>query len=571
MRAVTGTVGGADQPLGSAPRRDGGSTQSPGRQGSPEESISTSNDHQVRHLVIVLGDQLDAGSAAFDGFNRQVDVVWMAEVDEEAEHVWTTKPHIAIFLSAMRHFRDALRRDGYQVDYRRMDDDRLSRDSGPDTRTSLDGELRLTLEARRPEKIIVVQPGEWRVREQLIDAAEHAAVPMEIRPDNHFICSAETFEEHAEGRKRLVMEHFYREMRRRTGILMKDGEPVGGDWNYDAQNRESFGKEGPGDVPTPIAFEPDTVTFEVLELVEERFRDHPGSLAHFDWPVTQEQAEQALNDFIERRLPRFGRYEDAMWTDEPYLYHSRLSAALNLKLLDPRMAIRAAEEAYDRNEGGTNRRLELNAVEGFIRQILGWREYVRGIYWRYMPAYVERNALGADASLPAFYWTGETDMACLRHCIQQTLDYGYAHHIQRLMVTGLFALLLGVAPQQVHAWYLAVYVDAVEWVELPNTLGMSQFADGGLMATKPYCASGKYVERMSNYCDQCRYNPSRRVGEEACPFTTLYWDFLMRHEERWGKNPRMGLQLYNLRRIEEDEQRAIRRQATRLRERIAAD
>jgi len=524
------------------------------------QSMSTSSDHRARHLVLVLGDQLDAGSAAFDGFDRELDVVWMAEVTEEAEHVWTTKPHIAIFLSSMRHFRDQLEVDGFRIDYRELGDGPV----GPDDRDTLAAQLCRAVRAWRPERLIVVQPGEWRVQESLREAADQVDVPLEIRADRHFLCPLQVFEEHAAGRKRLLMEHFYHEMRRRTGILMDDEGPVGGKWNYDDQNRGSFGREGPGDIPAPVRFQPDDVTRQVLDLVADRFHGHPGSLEHFDWPVSSEQAQEALADFVKHRLPNFGDYQDAMWTGEPYLYHSRLSAALNLKLLDPREALEAAEQAYLEDHA------PLNAVEGFIRQILGWREYVRGIYWRHMPEYAERNALDVHAPLPAFYWTAETDMACLRHCIQQTLDHGYAHHIQRLMVTGLFALLLGVAPQEIHAWYLAVYVDAVEWVELPNTLGMSQFADGGLMATKPYCASGNYIQRMSNYCGNCRYQPSERVGEEACPFTTLYWDFLMRHEERLGENPRMGLQLYNLRRIDQAERRAIHRQAARLREQMAS-
>jgi deoxyribodipyrimidine photolyase-related protein len=505
----------------------------------------------VRHLVLVLGDQLDIGSAAFDGFDRRADVVWMAEVDDEAKHVWATKPHIALFLTGMRHFRDQLQTEGFRVDYRNIDD--------PLNRGSLGAELRRAVEAQRPKKVIVVQPGEWRVQEQLLDAAEQAGVLLEIRPDRHFLCPLPVFEEHIEGRKQLLMEHFYREMRRRTRVLMDGEEPVGDQWNYDADNRASFGKRGPEDVPAPISFEQDALTRDVLDLVEDRFGDHPGSLGSFDWPVTSDQAQDALKDFIQHRLSAFGTYQDAMWAGEPYLYHSRLSAALNLKLLDPRDAIEAAQQAFREANA------PLNAVEGFIRQILGWREYVRGIYWHHMPEYAELNALGADGSLPGFYWTAETKMNCLRHCIRQTLEYGYAHHIQRLMVMGLFALLLGVEPQQVHEWYLAVYVDAVEWVEMPNTLGMSQFADGGIMASKPYCASGKYIQRMSNYCTECRYRPGRRLGDEACPFTTLYWDFLMRHEEPLSKNRRMGLQLHNLRRIDPDERRAIRRQASRAR------
>ena len=347
------------------------------------------------------------------------------------------------------------------------------------------------------------------------------------------------------------MEFFYREMRRRYSVLMEGGQPVGGAWNFDAENRGAFGKAGPGLVPRAVEFPPDAITREVCALVEERFAEHPGKLAHFSWPVTCEQAQSALDDFIANRLPSFGTYQDAMWTDEPFLYHSRISTALNLKLLDPRVAIKAAEDAYRRGAA------PLEAVEGFIRQILGWREYVRGIYWQLMPGYAEGNALNAYAALPAFYWTGETDMECLRQALRQTLDYGYAHHIQRLMVTGLYALLLGVEPRQVHEWYLAVYVDAVEWVELPNTMGMSQFADGGVMASKPYAASGKYIQRMSNYCKACRYDPAESVGKDACPFTTLYWDFLMRNEERLRKVPRMEMQLRNLVRIEPAKRAAI--------------
>jgi deoxyribodipyrimidine photolyase-related protein len=511
----------------------------------------------IRHLVVVLGDQLNRESAAFDGFDGETDAVWMAEVREEAEHVWTSKPHIAIFLSAMRHFRDQLRADGFEVDYREMD--------GPDNRGDLGSELLRGVEAREPEKVIVVKPGEWRVERVLIDAMRRPGMVLEIRPDRHFLSSLDAFEEHLDGRRQLLLERFYRELRRDSGILMDGDEPAGDRWNYDAENRKSFGKEGPGEVPSPIAFPPDAITREVLDLVERHFADHPGSLDYFDWPVTSAQAERALADFVDHRLADFGSYQDAMWTEEPYLFHSRLSAALNLKLLDPHDAIDAAERAY------TASGAPLNSVEGFVRQILGWREYVRGVYWHHMPEYIELNALGADAPLPDFYWTADTEMMCLHECIQQTLEYDYAHHVQRLMVTGLFALLLGVEPRRVHEWYLAVYVDAVEWVELPNTLGMSQFADGGIMATKPYCASGSYIRRMSNYCEDCRYEPLERLGEDACPFTTLYWDFLMRHQERLGENPRMGLQLYNLRRIDSDERRAIRRQAITLRDRVTAE
>ncbi|MEM1303853.1 MAG: cryptochrome/photolyase family protein, partial [Planctomycetota bacterium] len=290
----------------------------------------------------------------------------------------------------------------------------------------------------------------------------------------------------------------------------------------------------------------------VLELVAERFDDHPGSLESFDWPVTPREAKACLRDFIKHRLANFGDYQDAMWTDEPWLYHARLSSALNLKLINPREVVDAAEKAY--RDGVA----PLNAVEGFIRQILGWREYVRGVYWLYMPQYVKRNVMKATAELPDFFWTGATDMECLSQAIGQTLEHGYAHHIQRLMVTGLYCLLLGVDPKRVHEWYLAVYVDAVEWVELPNSLGMSQYADGGVMASKPYIATGKYIQRMSNYCGSCRYNPAKATGDDACPFTTLYWDYLMRHESRLAGNNRMALQVKNLARKSDEELEAIR-------------
>ncbi|GIV11292.1 MAG: cryptochrome/photolyase family protein [Fimbriimonadales bacterium] len=506
----------------------------------------------MRHLILILGDQLDRSSAALDGFDPTCDAVWMAEVAEEATHVWSHKARIAIFLSAMRHYRDWLRQQGYTVHYHALDD--------PQNQGSFASELTRTVKQHQPQTLVVVEPGEWRVLQSLKQTAQQLGVPLEIRPDRHFLMSIDEFKRHAAGRKQLRLEFFYREMRQRTGILMEGKQPVGGAWNYDASNRQAFGKQGPGLVPRPISFAPDALTQEVIRLVETRFPHHPGSLRNFDWAVTPEQAEHALDDFIENRLPLFGPYQDAMWTGEPYLYHSRLSSAINLKLLDPRRAIQKAVDAYRQNHA------PLQSVEGFVRQLLGWREYIRGVYWLAMPDYLERNALNAQAQLPDFYWTGETDMNCLRETITQTLQYGFAHHIQRLMVTGLYALLLGVHPKQVHAWYLAIYVDAVEWVELPNVYGMSQFADGGLMASKPYIASGKYLQRMSNYCAGCRYKPDRATGDDACPFTTLYWDFLLRHEAAFANHPRLGQQIRNLRHLSEADKQAIRQQATILRQ-----
>jgi deoxyribodipyrimidine photolyase-related protein len=398
-------------------------------------------------------------------------------------------------------------------------------------------------------------PGDWRVLRQLRDTAESHALPLDIRDDNHFLSTVREFKAHAQGRKSLRLEYFYRELRRKHDILMEGNQPIGGQWNFDADNRGSFGKTGPSKLPPPSRFEPDDITREVMALVNTRFAHHPGSLSQFGWPVTRTQALQVLADFIQYRLPQFGQYQDAMWEGEVWLYHSHLSSSLNLKLLHPTEVIAAAQDAFHSGHA------PLAAVEGFVRQILGWREYVRGIYWTEMPGYLERNAMQAQADLPSFFWTGDTDMACLRDAIGQTLMHGYAHHIQRLMVTGLYALLFGVHPKQVHAWYLSVYVDAVEWVELPNTLGMSQYGDGGLMASKPYVASGKYIDRMSNHCKGCRFNPAESIGEAACPFTTLYWDYLDRHADTLAKNPRMLMQLKNLNRLSESQRAAITEQA----------
>ncbi len=502
----------------------------------------------MRNLLLVLGDQLSPVSPVFDAADPAHDAVWMAEVVEESTRTWSSKPRTALFLSAMRHFRDATRARGWTVHYRALDD--------RENTGTLAGELRAAVAALRPERLIVIEPGEYGVRESLRAAAEEMGVALQIRRDAHFLGTVEDFRAHASGRKQLRMEFFYREMRKRHGVLLDaDGSPTGGAWNFDAENRASFGKQGPGLLPPPRRFEPDAITREVIALVQEVFPGHRGALDDFDWPVTPDDARAALDDFITHRLADFGRWQDAMWTGEAWLYHSRLAAAMNLHLLDPRDAIAAAEAAY------RERRAPLEAVEGFIRQILGWREYVRGIYWLQMPEYLERNAMHAEEALPDFYWTGDVEMRCLQDAIGQTLRYGYAHHIQRLMVTGLYALLLGVRPQRVHDWYLAVYVDAVEWVELPNTLGMSQYGDGGVMASKPYVATGKYIQRMSNYCGECRYDPAEAVGDDACPFTTLYWDYLLRHETLLRGNQRMTMQLKNLARLSDERRAAIRERA----------
>ena len=509
---------------------------------------------KLRNLIVVLGDQLDLEASSYDNFDARVDAVWMAEVADESTSVWSSRPRTVMFLAAMRHFALALKAVNRPLHYAQLD---ASGNQG-----SLAAQLKADMERLRPARLVMTEPGDWRVLQAIKAVADASGTPLEICEDRHFLSSVSDFAAHARGRKSLRMEYFYREQRRRHSVLMdpqNEGAPLGGKWNFDAENREAFGAAGPGEVPPRCAFKPDAVTRKVIALVEGRFPQHPGRLESFAWPVTRAQALQSLRAFVKERLPQFGRYQDAMWPGDPWLYHSHLSAALNLKLLNPREVLAAAVAAYESGHA------PLASVEGFVRQILGWREYVRGIYWTQMPGYLELNTLGADADLPEWYWTGDTDMACLRDAIGQTLTHGYANHIQRLMVTGLYALMLGVQPKQVHAWYLAVYVDAVEWVELPNTLGMSQYADGGLMGSKPYVATGKYIERMSPHCKGCRYDPAQRSGERACPFTTLYWNFLMRHEATLAKNPRMALQVKNLARMDAAQRQEVALRAAAIR------
>ncbi len=510
---------------------------------------------KVRRLVIVLGDQLDPEADFGDDFDRDRDAVLMMEVREEATYVPQHKIRLALFFSAMRHYRDRLEKKGLRVLYSELTD--------RNNRGSFDAELGRWINKTRAKSLAVRRPGDYRVLEKLEAAADKAGLELERLPDPHFLCTVDEFADHAAERKTLLMERFYRWMRKRYDVLMDDDQPVGGRWNFDADNRKSFGKDGPGKIKAPRSFRPDDITKDVLAMVAAEFPDSPGTLEHFDYPVTHEQARQALKDFIKHRLANFGDYQDAMATGYPYLYHSRLSCVMNLRMLHPMDAIRAAEDAWRNGDA------DLATVEGFIRQILGWREYIRGVYWLKMPDYLDGNALDADVPAPDFLWTGETDMNCVHQSVEQLKDHAYAHHIQRLMVLGLFCLVAGVRPREVHDWHMSMYADAIDWVSLPNVLGMSQYADGGFLATKPYCASGNYINKMSDYCSGCRYNPKKTVGDDACPFTTLYWDFLSRNRQRLANNHRMGLQFKNLDRKSDADRRAIREQAQAIKEGLA--
>lgn len=480
----------------------------------------------VRRLLPVFGDQLSPQLASLREADPAQDVLLLAEVMSEASYVPHHPRKIALIFSAMRHFAIEMRARGFQVHYRTLDD--------PDNQGSLPAEIACWVRASGAHEVHLTETGEWRL-EQALHGLD-LAVPVHWHGDDRFLCSRAAFARWAGTRTELRMEAFYRGMRRRHGWLMEGpGEPCGDVWNLDKDNRKALPSGHP--VPEPFSCPPDACTQEVLKLVGQRFAHHYGRLDGFDYPVTRADAERLWRHFLDAGLRDFGTYQDAMARGEPYLHHARISAALNIGLLDLRQLCAEVDAAY--REG----RVPLNSAEGFLRQLIGWREYVHGVYWLRMPEYRELNVLGNTRALPDFYWTGATDMACMREAIGQTLALGYAHHIQRLMVTGNFALLAGIAPQAIGEWYLAVYLDAFEWVELPNTQAMVMHADGGYLASKPYCASGQYIRRQSDYCKGCHYQVGEALGERACPFNALYWHFLIRHRERFAHYPRM-LNLY---------------------------
>ena len=495
----------------------------------------------VRNLILVLGDQLTPDLSSLAAGDPARDRVLMAELHDEASYVRHHKKKIAFVLSAMRHFADELRGLGWTVDYVTLD--------APDNQGNFSDQIAHAVAGTRPERIVVTQAGEWRVAEMIGGWSERFALPVDVLPDDRFLCTPSAFREWATGRKQLRMEYFYRDMRRQTGLLMEGDRPVGGRWNFDAENRKPAAASL--FMPRPETCAPDAITQEVLALVEARFGNHFGDLAPFWFAVTREAAEQAFALFVRQTLPQFGDFQDAMLAGEPFLYHAVIAQYLNCGLLDPLRVCQAVEAAWRAGH------VPLNSAEGFIRQVIGWREYVRGIYWLKMPGYEQSNFFGHTRALPDFYWTAQTDMACVRAAVTQTREQAYAHHIQRLMVTGNFAMLAGVDPHALHQWYLAVYADAYEWVELPNTVGMSQFADGGLLASKPYAASGAYINRMSDYCGTCRYDVKQRTGTQACPFNALYWDFIARHRDSIGTNPRMAQMVRTYDKFAADEQRRI--------------
>lgn len=483
----------------------------------------------MKILVPIFGDQLSLQMSSLEGISKSDIIVLMVEVSEETSYVPHHKSKIAYIFSAMRHHAADLREKGWRVDYVTFEE--------PENSGSFTGELARAIERHDPDQIRVSEAGEWRVKAMIDSWGDRFDLAVHILPDTRFLATHAEFESWAKGRKQLRMEFFYREMRRKTGLLMDGDKPVGGQWNFDANNRKPAKRDST--IPRPLSFPPDSMTRDVIEMVERCFDHHIGRIERFDFAVTRAEALQQQAQFLDHALTHFGDYQDAMLTREPFLWHSILSPYLNSGLLDPLELCHEVEKRYRQGQA------PLNAAEGFIRQIIGWREYVRGIYWLAGPDYVKRNELRAIRPLPDFYWTGQTDMHCLSETIGQTIEFAYAHHIQRLMITGNFALLAGIDPVEVHKWYLAVYADAYEWVELPNSLGMSQYADGGMLASKPYASSGAYINRMSDYCSSCRFDVKQRIGHDACPFNALYWAFIARNEARLRGNPRMAMAYKN--------------------------
>ncbi|MBU1312168.1 MAG: cryptochrome/photolyase family protein [Gammaproteobacteria bacterium] len=492
-------------------------------------------------LIVVLGDQLSPALASLQQLQPD-DVILLAEVASEASYVRHHKHKIILLFSAMRHFATTLQQLGYPLCYIRYG-------SVPHLSTMTDAVQFALAQHTDLTSVVITECGEYRLQQEILSWQHQLSLPVHILSDDRFICDLPRFSRWAKGKKQLRMEYFYREMRRYTGLLMQAETPEGGKWNYDADNRKTWPDKLQ---PTaPLSFPPDDITADVIALVKQHFADNMGRAENFHYAVCGKDARQAFLHFVQHQLPQFGDYQDAMRLEQPFLQHSICSVYLNCGLLDVRWMCNKVQQAYQQGL------VPLNAAEGFIRQLIGWREYVRGLYWLLMPNYKQRNTLEATRALPGFYWHGQTKMRCMQQAVQSTIEHAYSHHIQRLMITGNFALLAGLSVEQVTDWYLAVYADAYEWVELPNTLGMALFADGGVLASKPYAASGAYINRMSNYCKHCAYNVKRTTEADACPFNALYWDFLQRNQAVLAQNPRLTLAYTNWHKRSDTDKAAI--------------
>ena len=467
----------------------------------------------------------------------------MMEIRQETDYVRHHIQKVVGVFAAMRHFAESLRSEGHQLVYIKLDDKNNSQ--------KLDANVSNSILDTGSSRFEYQLPDEFRLDQQLERLCKALDIETGVVDSEHFLTSRDYFQEFFRGKKTYLMESFYRQIRRETGFLMDGDTPIGGKWNYDQENRKKL----PSALTPPAPLEFTHEVGSILTMIE---KAGVKSIGHIDpnrfiWPVSRTQSLGLLEHFVTQCLPAFGTYQDAMTPEHWSLYHSRLSFSLNVKMLSPTEVVARAIEQWKENPDEIN----LPQIEGFVRQIIGWREYMRGIYWAKMPAYSDQNYLGHKNRLPAFFWTGKTNMACVSHAINQSLDYAYAHHIQRLMITGNFALLAGVDPDELDQWYLGIYIDAIEWVEITNTRGMSQFADGGIVGTKPYVSSANYIQKMSHYCKTCHYDHKKRVGEESCPFNSLYWHFFNRHSEKLKNNPRIGMAYRNLDRMKSQDKQAL--------------
>jgi deoxyribodipyrimidine photolyase-related protein len=497
-------------------------------------------------LRLILGDQLNSNHSWFDSVDDNI-LYLMAEMHQETNYVNHHIQKVVAYFLSMRNFASDLKDKKHSVIYYTISDNHNLHD--------LKKIITSEIEKHNIEKFEYQLPDEYRLDQQLKEICEILSIKTEMVDTEHFFTKRNELQEFFEGKKMLLMENFYRDMRKKHHILMDGSQPLDGQWNFDHDNRMKY----KGQVPIPIEKQ---FTIDVSKVVKEIQSQEIKTIGKIDssafiWPTSRKQCLEQLQYFCKNLLVHFGDYEDAMHTEEKFLFHSRLSFAMNSKMLSPKEVIETAIECFHENR----EEISTSQIEGFVRQILGWREYVRGIYWKQMPEYATLNKLENFNKLPDFYWTGDTKMECLKKSISQSLNDAYAHHIQRLMIIGNFSLLTQMHPDEVDKWYLGIYIDAIEWVELPNTRGMSQFADGGILATKPYVSSGNYINKMSNYCSNCHYSVKDKFGETACPFNTLYWNFLDDKKEHFKNNHRMGMMLNLLKKIPGEELAKIKEKA----------
>lgn len=500
----------------------------------------------MKTLRLILGDQLNQSHSWFQQVRDDNHYVMM-EIRPEATYVRHHIQKVAGFFAAMRRFARHLEEQGHSITYLAFDDE--------SNRHDFEKNVRRLLEKTGARRFQYQLPDEFRLDEQFRGWTASLSIEAEAVDSEHFMTSRDELGRFFEGKKTYVMEPFYREIRRRFDLLMEGEKPRGGQWNYDAENRSAL----PEDTPLPETAAISHDLSDIVKMIRQEEIQTIGEIneSDFRWPLCREEALFVLQHFLDHSLKNFGRYQDAMTSDEPFLFHSRLSFAFNLKMISPLEVVQKTINYWETEK----QTIDIAQVEGFVRQIIGWREYMRGIYWATMPEFEQLNFFGHKRELPDWFWTGETKMQCLSQAIGQSLRQSYAHHIQRLMITGNFANLAGIHPDQVDEWYLGIYIDAIQWVEITNTRGMSQFADGGITATKPYVSSANYIRKMSNYCSSCDYDPRSRHGENACPFNSLYWAYFEKHRDKLEGNPRIGMAYHHLKRMDSEKKKKILDQA----------